>query len=302
MNHLNSGELFMISMVISGLLGIAGIGVMYVGLKKIKTTDKSEKMPWHKRRKIVVGLGGLLIVSAVMVLVAGTVMSSGAKTENKDPKKESVSSSSSTKKMLKVDKKTVTLKDGKAKINVELNKDTKLEIKNVSGSVDSIKYDAKKHPQKLNVAFVVAGKYELIATQKNKKTIEKVTVKKDPKSVSSTTEVVEPEIEDELVTEEEPVVEEETNGTVPTNDVPVVQQPQSNWVPQITEVVPNDNAGQSSVESHVPNEAPNVETDDTSSTSENTDNNNVTDETVTSDETSNQVVENDSEHGAASSN
>lgn len=229
------------SVVVSVILGGLGAGLLFITYWNKNKSDK-EQVGFNRKAKLFGGVGVLLIVAAIVVLLVSLISGNASKSDNVTEKSETTSMKAS-KSILKIDKKTVTLKSGKAKINVELDKDTTLEIKSIKGRVDTIKYPAKNQAQKLNVSFVVAGEYELIAKQKDQMKTEKITVKKDPtlKSESAeeniNSETTEPEIPEENTEVVDEATEQDVVNNEPTNDV----APQSNWAPQITEVVPNNN-------------------------------------------------------------
>lgn len=290
-------------MVISGVLGVIGLTVLFVGIKQIKKMKQDTSEPSTGRPKLMMIVGAIVVVAAVLVMTIGTLLVSGEKKE-KQATKESISSSKEQN-FLSVDTKTVTLKEGKAKITIELDKDTKLEIKNMNGSVDSIKYEPKTHSQKLNVVFVVAGKYELLATKNKKKIIEKVTVKQDPIFTSSSSETnITTDMDQDVNEQEETIFEEERTTIVPTNEDATVQQSQNEFVPQITEVIPNNNSD----ESTTGHSTTNKEQNNTPNVNENTPDSSqkpVEDELTNdgdSDKSEEENVENRNDHSAVSSN
>lgn len=243
----------MMYMIISGLLGIIGLVVLFIGIKHKKETNQDKSTTNNVQYKIIIGV--VIAVLTVLVMIIGIV--SGDKTDKKSIT-ESVLSSTKEKNILNVDKKTITLKDGKAKINVKLDENTKLEVKHMNGTVDTIKYEPQKNLQTLNIVFVVAGKYELIATKDKKKVTEKVTVKKDPHlAVSSSESEKTTELGEEIKEQPESVLEENPTIIVPTKEDSTISENQSGFVQQTTEVVPNNNLTESPTGDATNNEATN---------------------------------------------
>lgn len=190
----------MIKVMFLVVMGIIGIGVVVYGIKQ------------DDKKKYVAIVFGALILALTGIIIAMSLFL-GQTNETSKP-------AETPQDMITVNKKKVTLKSGKASLEVLLDKDTELEIKNLKGNVDSIKYAAKSEPQTLNIVFVVPGEYELIAKQNTKKKKEKILVSKPVKkatSVQSSNSISPANIESEMI---QPSIEE------PQPDVNVQPAPQ----------------------------------------------------------------------------
>lgn len=190
----------MIKVMFLVVMGIIGIGVVVYGIKQD-----------DKKKYVAIVFGALILVLTGIIIAMSLFF--GQTNETSKP-------AETPQDMITVNKKKVTLKSGKASLDVLLDKDTELEIKNLKGNVDSIKYAAKSEPQKLNIVFVVPGEYELIAKQNTKKKKEKILVSKPVKkatSVQSSNSISPANIESEMI---QPSIEE------PQPDVNVQPAPQ----------------------------------------------------------------------------
>lgn len=220
----------MYKFVIGVILIVIGIVLIYVWHKKRAfKNNKDMQRRSRKRPSTTIFLIIGSIVTLLGLVTVGTTLISNT-------------TESTAVEVLKINPSTVTMKNGKAKVDIELAKDTKLKIRHVDNNVDDVSYSAKKDSQKLTVTFVVAGTYELVASDKKNTVTKKIKVNKakssaSKKSNSQTTEgtpnpvngemqtniVTEPPVEQVPVQPEPPIapeapVEEQVTPPVAENE------------------------------------------------------------------------------------